>query len=303
MKNLINQIILEGPDLSGKTTLYENIHNMTQYRWNIQDRSSLSMLVYAKLYGRDEFPHVEALNTELNNLNNFMILLLPEWKVISERFSKRGDPIQNLSSLKRLYDIFSEAADEFEHLPNVFVLRKEVNDFIIKEVLQSLVKFEYLNFSDLHAYAINSCLTTKSFEKIGLTFTSYDNGNFNDINYEDLNYEKEKEYYEHLKKDMILKLKNEFAGINTTNIKQDINSRRFIYTSDSCISLAHFLFRDNILDCKYFLRSSNTKDILKYDLNFLKYLTKCVYDFLNLENIKTRIKVTINSAHIPNIIN
>ena len=88
MKNLINQIILEGPDLSGKTTLYEKIHDATQYRWNIQDRSSLSMLVYSKLYGRDEFPHVEALNSELNNLNNFMILLLPDWKIISKRSAK-----------------------------------------------------------------------------------------------------------------------------------------------------------------------------------------------------------------------
>ena len=84
--NPINQIVIEGPDLSGKTSLYTMIHNKTDYRWNIQDRSSLSMLVHAKFYGREEFNHVECLNAEINNLNNFMIILLPDWSVISKRF-------------------------------------------------------------------------------------------------------------------------------------------------------------------------------------------------------------------------
>ena len=111
MKNPINQIVLEGPDLSGKSTLYNMIHKATDYRWNIQDRSSLSMLIHAKLYGRSEFQHVESLKNELNNLNNFMIILLPNWNVIGKRFSKRGDEIQNLSSLRKLYDLFYDAAN------------------------------------------------------------------------------------------------------------------------------------------------------------------------------------------------
>ena len=65
--NPINYLIIEGPDLSGKSTLYQNIHDMTDYKWNIQDRSALSMLVHAKLYGRPEFDYIEALKKEINN--------------------------------------------------------------------------------------------------------------------------------------------------------------------------------------------------------------------------------------------
>ena len=72
----IDYIFIEGPDCSGKTTLYEMIHKETGYKWNIQDRSSLSMLVYAKLYKRDTFIEVERLHKELNDLNNKIVILL-----------------------------------------------------------------------------------------------------------------------------------------------------------------------------------------------------------------------------------
>ena len=75
MKFITNQLILEGPDLSGKTTLYYDIHKATGYKWNIQDRSALSMLIHAKYYGRDTFNHVEQLKRELYNLNNPILFL------------------------------------------------------------------------------------------------------------------------------------------------------------------------------------------------------------------------------------
>mgnify|MGYP003666767751 FL=1 len=109
VKRPINYIFLEGSDLSGKTTFYENIHNASKYRWNIQDRSALSMLVHAKYYGRDTFRHVEQLRSELYNLNNIMIILIPDWDIIAKRFNSRGDPIQNITSLKKLYTLFQHA--------------------------------------------------------------------------------------------------------------------------------------------------------------------------------------------------
>ena len=57
----IEKIIIEGPDLAGKTTLFNKMHEISNFCWNIQDRSALSMLVYAKLYGRDTFYLVENL--------------------------------------------------------------------------------------------------------------------------------------------------------------------------------------------------------------------------------------------------
>ena len=49
----LHTVTLEGVDLSGKTTLYNNIHKKTGYKWNIQDRSELSMLCNAKYYKRN----------------------------------------------------------------------------------------------------------------------------------------------------------------------------------------------------------------------------------------------------------
>jgi thymidylate kinase len=71
---ITNQLIVEGPDCAGKTTFIEEVHRLTNYRWNIQDRSALSMLVYAKLYGRDTFFEVERLNRQIKNLNYYATL-------------------------------------------------------------------------------------------------------------------------------------------------------------------------------------------------------------------------------------
>ncbi len=47
-------INIEGPDCSGKTTLFNQIHKETNFKYNIQDRSCMSMYVYSKLYERDD---------------------------------------------------------------------------------------------------------------------------------------------------------------------------------------------------------------------------------------------------------
>jgi len=300
MKNPINQISLEGPDLSGKTTLYNMLHEKTGYRWNIQDRSCLSMLVFAKLYGRSEFHHVERLKNELSNLNNFVIILLPKWSVISKRFVSRGDEIQNFTSLKRVYDLFKEATDELERLPNVCVIKNEIDDFIITSLIKNLVDFESMNYSDVATSFMNACLSCETFEKIGITLTSYDYGDFADIKDEYLDHEKEKVYYSEIKGKVLRKIDDELEGINEYSRIEDLNSRRFIYTSNTCISLAHFLVRDTMLDCKLFIRSSDTRGTLKYDLNFIKHLCHCVKQHLELpENVIVKIHLLVNSAHIP----
>ena len=132
-----------------------------------------------------------------------------------------------------------------------------------------------------------------------MTLTSYDSGKFNGIDSDYLNYEKEKAYYSKIRSNIIKKIDDELHGVNEYFREESLSSRRFIYTSDTCISLAHFMVRKEMLDCKFFLRSSNVKDTLVYDLNFIKYLCKEVYNFLKLENYTVKINTTINSAHIP----
>ena len=296
----IDYIFIEGPDCSGKTTLYEMIHKETGYKWNIQDRSALSMLIHARYYGRDTFSHVEQLKRELYNLNNQTIICLPPWKVIVERFQKRGDPIQNITSLKKLYDLFSEAAEEFENYPNVTVIRSIVNDIIVKELVNQYHNISNDSISNLSNAAIQLALTKDSNEVLGMNFVHYDTGDFSDVKKSMLNYEKEKEYYQKIEKAVFDKIKAEMRGENEYERAEGLDSRRYIYTDTSCISLAHFLVRDGHMDAKFFLRSSNVKETLSYDLNFIKHLTAEVFRYFKCDRqgYYCKLQVIINSGHI-----
>ena len=288
----IEKIVIEGPDLAGKTTLYNKLHDMSKYRWNIQDRSALSMLIYAKMYNRDIFHLVENFKKELFNLNNQIVLLLPPFEVLAKRFQKRGDPIQNMISLKRLYQLFSEFTDEYMHLPNVTVVTKELDDrsydLIAAHFLSKERNFEIHNLPEA---CMRSADSQDNKEVVGLRLTYFDDGEFTDIKSELLKYKGEKEYYNKIEQQLRAKM------LDNRRADQDKTSRRIIYHDDSCISLAHFLIRDQIFDAKFFLRSSNVKDTLKYDINFIHYLTQVVYQMYECKQ-PVKIEVTLNSAHI-----
>ena len=197
----INYIFIEGPDCSGKTTLYEMIHKSSDYKWNIQDRSALSMLIHAKYYGRSTFNHVEQLKRELYNLNNQLIICLPDWPVIVKRFTKRGDPIQNLSSLRKLYDLFSEAAEEFQHYPNVTVIKSIVDKALVLSLVNQYRAFERKSvhhLQDSMLQMLDTSAANRFQEVVGFNFVHYDTGDFSDVNKEMLLYEKEKDYYERI---------------------------------------------------------------------------------------------------------
>jgi len=297
----INQITLEGPDLSGKTTLYQKIHEKSGYHWIIQDRSALSSVVYARLYGRNDYFHVEALKQELSNLNNIIILLLPSWNIIAKRFQKRGDEIQNLVSLKKVYDLFSEAADEFENYPNVILIKSEVDDnmvsYIVHQLRSHFERKPYHEYADFFKIAAAS---SDNLEKVGLNLTHYDNGMFDDVSEEMLRYEKEKVYYDKIRRTLLRKIEDEIAGCNEYNRPETYESRRFIYTDDSCLSLCHFMLRNEFLYGEFYLRSSNTKETLSYDMNFIKALTRDVFSKLSeFSDIKMcKLSLKIGSGHI-----
>ncbi len=298
--NPINQIILEGPDLSGKTTLYQELHKVSGYRWNIQDRSSLSMVVYARLYGRDDYFHIESLKNEMSNLNNIFIILLPSWSTIVSRFEDRGDEIQTLPSLKKVYDLFEEAANEFEAYPNVIVYKSEISDSHIELLVKTLTTFENQIFSKKSKMFMQAAACAESLEKVGLTLTHYERGSFDDVSEEMLRYEKEKVYYDKIRKRVLRKIDDELAGINEYSREETHESRRFIYTDDSCLSLCHFMLRNEFLYGEFYLRSSETKETLQYDMNFIKSLTRDVFSRLSeYSDIKMcKITLKIGSGHI-----
>ena len=80
---------------------------------------------------------------------------------------------------------------------------------------------------------------------------------------------------------------------------QKHDSRRFIYTGDSCISLIHALFRQNRLNVSVTMRSSNVIKTLWADCEFLKILSVKIADLMSLdESIPVDLTINIRSAHI-----
>ena len=122
MKFDTHNLTLEGPDLSGKTTVYNLLHKKTGFSRNIQDRSCLSMLCYSILYDRDVSKWRKNLYRELSNLNNRTVILLPDFLTLVKRYHRRGDEIQDLDSLEALYSIFSLESKKIADLPTVMLL-------------------------------------------------------------------------------------------------------------------------------------------------------------------------------------
>lgn len=294
----VNQVILEGPDLAGKTSFYNELHRLSGYKWNIQDRSALSMLVHAKLYNRDIFIEVERLNKELKDLNNVYVILLPPWDEVGRRFNERGDEIQNLASLRKLHDLFTVAASELESFPNVIVIRSKDTKSWAEQTVKSIVEIEMTRIDMLYQHVYDFAKATKGHDANHINLTYYDDGKFKFINKSVLDYEPEKKYYSSIMVQMLGKIEKELTGKNEYSRKEDITSRRFVYAAESCISFIQYTFRNDVFDCHFVLRSSNTKDTLQYDIQFLYYLTSRVYEMLKIEKKRVRMRVNFNSAHI-----
>ena len=295
-----NYLILEGPDLSGKTTFYANLHRASGYKWNIQDRSCMSMLIHARQYGRDSAVYEENFKLELLNLNNRFVIMLPDFNDIVIRYSMRGDEIQSLDDIKGLYKEFEKYAEDIQNLPNVTVLRSSDLNTNIILANEQLNFIESANLPIIAQHVKEYAANSKDFEATPLSFTIYDNGEFEDARPSVMNYEKEAEYYSEILTGMLRKIRNEFLGRNIYNLPQTKNSRRFVYCNDACITLIHATYRDKMLDMHFVLRSSEVKTTFEYDLEFLYYLSSMVYKELNLQPKKdaVRMRFNLNSAHI-----
>ena len=300
MKFPTNYIILEGPDLAGKTTFYNELHKASGYRWNIHDRSYLSMIIHANQYNRPDFIHKENFKHELLNLNNKLVILLPDISEIIARYKKRGDEIQSLESVTRLHSVFCDYAKHLEKFPNVFVVKGSnllENVGLIKEKLTCT---EFLNLDTMSQEILAYVKNSTNNEATPLKFTLYDNGTFAEADDNIMSYEPEKDYYQQILNGILSKIENELAGRNQYDRVEPVTSRRFIYTNDSCISLIHASYRESLLDIHFVLRSSEVSTTFNHDLRFLYYLTKRVYQALKLQPDRDliRLRFNLNSAHI-----
>ena len=295
-----NYLLLEGPDLAGKTTFYQALHDASKYTWNIHDRSCLSMIVHANQYDRPDFVHRENFKRELLNLNNRFVILLPSLDETILRYQKRGDEIQTLENIKRLHESFSTHAEALSKFPNVHVVRSTDLYHSVDKVRKSIMNVENASLDGVSQHILEFVKNTKESEATPLSFTLFDDGRFLETDASIMNHKPEKDYYDKILNDMLLKIDSELKGKNEYNRIESVNSRRFIYTDDTCISLIHASYRNTLLDVHFVLRSSEVKTTFCYDLKFLYYLTERVYNLLKLKigRDQVRMRFDLNSAHI-----
>lgn len=275
----IRNIFIEGPDCSGKTTLIENIHKSTNYRYHLMDRSRMSQAIFSKLYERN-LPDSDLLfEQELNNLSNLYIVLLPRKRVILNRFYERGDDKHDIESIADVYHAYEQFIEMYEKYPNVLVINTDMNN---TQVALSLIeeyesKEEYDTIKEFVAVADNKespflCLSKKlSLDDLR---QASDNGC--------MTFERERSYYNSILESFFDKFYNEIVGKNEYKKEQNQYSRRFIFTDDSCISCYHPLFRDNAVYIHAYMRSSNSAQI-EHDYKFIELLSSKYHKLITSE--------------------
>ena len=290
-------INIEGPDCSGKTTLFNRLHKETNFKYNIQDRSCMSMYVYSKLYERDDTSFwFDKIMDDIKRLDTLYIVLLPTEDTLLERLKKRGDEFQDESSLLKIRSHFLNLAKVgFGSFPNVLVL-SNIED-IEEKVDLSLNFIESLN--DMPSGELIKSVVINSGRNELVDIQCKEEVKIDSLDYTVLEFPEEKNYYEDITQSIEQKLFREFAGLNSYNRPQKHDSRRFIHVSDSCISLVHALYRYNRLNVSVTMRSSNVVRTLWADYEFLKILSAKISELMRLEE-STPIDLTINirSAHI-----
>ena len=295
MLNLKN-ITLEGPDLSGKTTLMSQIHKETNNKYNIIDRSTMSAMVYSTYYDRPNVKLLERqLRNELNNLNNRTIILMPDINVLNNRYNDRGDEIQNWEDIIAINNLYEQIIKKFGGFSTLKVIRsdqplQEALDYlersgenIPQEVLLNAVA------SDDEAYPV------KLEVDLGDGFMTAINDAFD--------FESEKEYYTKILSKMLTTITKENIGDNPYGTRQDPKkTRRYIYADDSCIALFHMMYREDRLNFYATLRSSDVVNIFEHDYKFLKYLCGECAKAVGIKDYEipkeTTLSVIIHSAHI-----
>ena len=306
----IRNITLEGTDCSGKSTLYNNIHRATKFKWNIQDRSQLSMLCYARQWGRDADAARwrRELNDFLLDLNNRIVVLLPDFQVTAQRLQARGDEFQDIESLRILHGIFEEETALIDTRPNVLVVRDALGPIeLSSQCVQWLARPEHLTLLGVASEVRRLAESVPGREARGCRFQlSVEPDEFSVADAAPMRHPPEEVYYSRILASVLQNIEDELAGRNEYCSKQDpYTTRRFIFTQNSCISLVHTMLRGSELNMRVYCRSSNVEDTFHQDLQFIYYLYSRVYSRLAARMGWSKpargvftINVEMGSAHI-----
>lgn len=288
----INRLIVEGPDLSGKTTLIKQIHKITNYRYNVTDRSSFSAVCFAQQFKRDDTEAKKRLQLEINDLNTFTVYLHLPFEILQERLKLRGDEIHNETSLRTEYDIMSKLANHLDWSNN-FRMSIDEDAAALCRVLADYDSVDMSRVTDLVVSILdiepkikNNRITAQlEFYNLQQHILSVDASNI-------LQHPEEGGYYRQIKTQLFNKMESERV--------YGASCRRLIYTGDSCISLIHVNCRQDFFEFEVNFRSTHIKK-MQSDLLFLEHLVAAVRDHFRdmaVYHQEARVNLVMSNAHL-----
>lgn len=136
-------INFEGCDCSGKSTLHKMFQKNTKYKYSAHDRAYMSMFVHETFFKRNNIKFwYDKLSQDLLREESLYVVLIPDFSVISERYSQRGDDFVDLNDIKKLYDLFKLTAEGLKHFNNLIILNgTDIN----KNINLICERLDYLN--------------------------------------------------------------------------------------------------------------------------------------------------------------
>lgn len=292
----IRYLLVEGPDLAGKTTFISKLHKATNFSYNIQDRSCLSMLCYARQYGRDVEKQRQFLREELSDLNNFFVVLIPSEDVLLDRLSSRGDEFQDAASVVKLRQIFDEEVSKLQYMPNVLVIRNSESADQLADYVANRLKSQENSLPGEAGNMTSSWVSGLFSYEEQLKFKMSIDPSYSDD--EIMLNKHECEYYSSIMKECCEIIENELEGKNPYNLPQDLSSRRFYYSSNSCISSIHFLPRNENVSVVCTLRSTDVRKNGSIDTRFLAHLAAFITKKFLWPAKSISLVVNLNSAHV-----
>jgi thymidylate kinase len=289
-------IIIEGPDCSGKTTLFNKIHKETGYIYNIQDRSCMSMIVYSKLYDRGiESIWYDKLLKELNRLDILYIVLLPSEKTILERLKIRGDECQDENSILIVRKYYEDLLkSNLKYYPNVLLIESEN----LEENCQKSISF-INSLNEIPTQELIKSLVIKSGKNELLDIKCKEKIDINNIDYTILNNPEKNKYYNQIIDKLSNRIFLERSGLSNSRKKNKLDNRNFSYSGNKNISFVHLLWRNQSLNVDVTLKQSNVLKDLWTDYEFLKILSVRAAGEISLpEDVDIELTINIRSAYI-----
>jgi thymidylate kinase len=288
-------VIFEGADKTGKDSLIKEFHKLTNYKYSCINRFSGTSYAYGKFWKRN-LDYKKYLLQDIEYFDKAVLVYLYAPKeILEKRFKEHNEKDIDLKKLEILENYYNEYLTSTP-LYTILVNTNKSISSCAKQIRSGLREYE----KETIKHKINRLVNTINIagDKV------YNTSEVKNINVIVNNLNKK-----HLKRfhfDYTEKYEyNQIYHVLRNNIRlkldylksQDVFSRQFTYTSESCISFVQLLLRNNCLNVYATIRSSNVSKMLEQDIMGIYKISKALdEEYFKTDNIKLNINIV--SAHL-----